>query len=295
LEFGAADRYLGLLAVTMSRLDDAARHFDEALATNERLGSRPWTAHTRYDYASMLVARAGPGDRERALGLLSKALDTAQETGMKQVVERGLALRIELQGIAGYDVNTSIAAVAVSVGAERPELRTRAAPDGTVTLLFTDIEGSTALNERLGDQRWMDVLRLHNAIVRDAIAAHTGYEVKSQGDGFMIAFGSARLALECAIALQSAIADHNRLAKESVLVRIGLHTGEAIKEADDFYGHHVNLAARIADQACGGEILVSALLKELTDSAGTFRFGGGRDVNLKGLSNAQRVFVVDWQ
>ncbi len=295
LEFGAADRYLGLLAVTMSHLDDAARHFDQALATNERLGSRPWTAHTQYDYASMLVARGGQGDREKALDLLRKALDTAQEIGMKQVVERALALRVQLQGIAGYDVNTSIAAVAVSVGAERPELRTRAAPDGTVTLLFTDLQGSTALNERLGDQRWMDVLRLHNVIVRDAIAAHSGYEVKSQGDGFMIAFGSARLALQCAIALQRAIAEHNSVAGEAVQVRIGLHTGEAIKEADDFYGHHVNLAARIADQARGSEILVSSLLKELTDSAGEFRFDDERSVDLKGLSNAQRVYEVRWR
>ena len=214
---------------------------------------------------------------------------------MKQIVERALALRVQLQGIAGYDVNTSIAAVAVSVGAERPELRTSAAPDGTVTLLFTDIEGSTALNERLGDQRWMDVLRLHNAIVRDAIAAHDGYEVKSQGDGFMIAFGSARLALQSAIALQRTIAEHNSVAGEPVQVRIGLHTGEAIKEADDFYGHHVNLAARIADQARGGEILVSSLLKELTDRAGEFRFDDGRSVDLKGLSNAQRVYEVRWR
>jgi len=259
------------------------------------LGSRPWTAHTQYDYASMLVARGGQGDREKALGLLRKALETAQEIGMREIVKRALALRVQLQGIAGYDVNTSIGAVAVSVGAERPELRTRAAPDGTVTLLFTDIEGSTALNERLGDQRWMDVLRLHNAIVRDAIAAHDGYEVKSQGDGFMIAFGSARLALQSAIALQRTIAEHNSVAGEPVQVRIGLHTGEAIKEADDFYGHHVNLAARIADQARGGEILVSSLLKELTDRAGEFRFDDGRSVDLKGLSNAQRVYEVRWR
>ncbi|MEX2159951.1 MAG: AAA family ATPase [Dehalococcoidia bacterium] len=294
LEFGAADRYLGLLAVTMSRLDDAARHFDDALATNERLGSRPWTAHTQFDYASMLVARGAPGDREKALDLLSKALETAQEIGMKKIVERALALRMELQGIAGYDVNTSIAAVAVSVGAERPELRTRAAPDGTVTLLFTDIEGSTALNERMGDQRWMDTLRVHNAIVRDAIAAHGGYEVKSQGDGFMIAFGSARLGLQCAIALQRNLSQHSAAEGERVQVRIGLHTGEAIKEADDFYGHHVNLAARIADQARGGEILVSSLLRELTNSAGEFQFDDGRSVDLKGLSSTQRVFRVAW-
>ena len=77
-------------------------------------------------------------------------------------------------------------------------------------------------------------------------------------------------------------------------MRIGLHTGEALKEADDFHGKHVVLAARIANQARGGEILVSALLKELTESSGDLRFDEGREVELKGLSGKHTVFVVGW-
>ena len=73
------------------------------------------------------------------------------------------------------------------------------------------------------------------------------------------------------------------------------HTGEAIKEGDDFFGKHVNLAARVAGQAAGGEILVSSLLKELTESACEFAFGDGREVELKGLSGTHRVFQVEWQ
>ena len=80
-----------------------------------------------------------------------------------------------------------------------------------------------------------------------------------------------------------------------ILVRIGLHTGEVIKEGDDFFGKHVNLAARIAGQATGGEILVSSLLKELTASGGDIEFGEGREVELKGLSGGHRVFLVSWQ
>ena len=82
---------------------------------------------------------------------------------------------------------------------------------------------------------------------------------------------------------------------EPIRVRIGLHTGEAIKEGDDFFGKHVNLAARVAGQAQGGEILVSSLLKELTESAGEFAFGDGRKVELKGISGKQRLFEVQWQ
>ena len=78
-------------------------------------------------------------------------------------------------------------------------------------------------------------------------------------------------------------------------MRIGLHTGEAIKEADDFFGKNVILAARIAGQAEGSEILVSSLLKELTESAGDIAFGGGREVELKGLTGRHHVFEVAWQ
>jgi class 3 adenylate cyclase len=79
------------------------------------------------------------------------------------------------------------------------------------------------------------------------------------------------------------------------LVRIGLHTGEAIKEADDFHGKNVILAARIAGQAQGGQILVSSLLKELTESAGEFQFAQGRELGLKGLAGLTRVYHVVWQ
>ena len=97
---------------------------------------------------------------------------------------------------------TPIEAVAAAVSEERPDLSAQAAPDGTVTMLFTDIENSTNLTERLGDTQWLDVLREHNSFVREQVKAHGCFEVKSQGDGFMIASQSARRTVHCAIALQ---------------------------------------------------------------------------------------------
>ncbi len=196
----------------------------------------------------------------------------------------------------GESFPTSIDVVAAAVQREQPDLRGRAAPDGTVTLLFTDIEGSTALNERLGDQRWLELLRAHNAIVREHVDARGGYEVKTAGDGFMIAFSSAHRAVQCAIGIHRAVAAFSQAHREEpIRVRAGLHTGEPIREADDFFGKHVALAARIADGARGGEILVSALLRDLIESRGDIHFGAKRSVELKGLSGAHNVYDVRWQ
>ena len=188
---------------------------------------------------------------------------------------------------------TSVDDVASTVGSERPSLRPAAAPDGTVTMLFSDIEGSTALNERLGDVRWLDLLRIHNGVVRDQVQAHGGFEVKSQGDGFMIAFPSARRAVQCARAIQDAIASALGEHPEGpIRLRIGLHTGEAIREEADFYGKNVVLAARIADQADGGEILASSVVKQLTESAGDLSFEEVREVELAGLAGTHDVYKV---
>lgn len=188
----------------------------------------------------------------------------------------------------------TVAEIAGSVGSDRSSLRRAAAPDGTVTLLFSDIEGSTVLNDRLGDLRWLELLRRHHAIVREQVETHGGFEVKAQGDGFMIAFPSARRAVDCARGVQAQIGA--RLADDAgspIRVRIGLHTGEAIREESDFYGKNVVVAARIAAQARGGETLVSAVVKELTDSAGDLRFSEARELELGGLAGTRRVHAVE--
>jgi class 3 adenylate cyclase len=183
--------------------------------------------------------------------------------------------------------------VASTVASERPSLRPAAAPDGTVTILFSDIEGSTALNERLGDVRWLDLLRAHNRLIRDQVQACGGFEVKAQGDGFMIAFPSARRAIQCARAIQDAVGDElDEHPDGPIRVRIGLHTGEAIRQESDFYGKNVVIAARIADKARGGEILASSVVKQLTESAGDVTFQEEREMVLAGLAGSHAVYKV---
>jgi len=292
---GSTSHYLGLLAATMERWEEAGEHFKAAVEMNTKMGAKPWVAHSQHDYAAMLLRRDEPGSRKDALELASQALETAQKLGMSALIEKALSLKLQAQGVDISKPETSIDTVAATVRDQQPDLRRHASPDGTVTILFSDIEGSTTITERLGDQRWLELLREHNAIVREQVVTHEGFEVKSEGDGFMLAFQSARRALQCAADIQRAFVQRNESTDEPIRVRIGLHTGEAIKEADDFYGKAVILAARIAGQAQGGEILVSSLLKELTESASDIAFGEGREVELKGLSGRHRVFPVGWR
>ncbi len=189
--------------------------------------------------------------------------------------------------------SASLAGVAASVGVERPNLRPATAPDGTVTIMFSDIEGSTECNERIGDDRWLELLRLHHGILREQIQAYGGFEVKVQGDGFMVAFSSARRAIECAQAIQRAVAAEFGADENAIRVRIGLHTGEPLRQDGDFYGKAVVLAERIAAQAKGGEILTSAIVKEMVaQSGGEVRFEGEREVSLKGLAGTYRIYRV---
>lgn len=171
--------------------------------------------------------------------------------------------------------------------------RGQSSPDGSITILFTDIEGSTELVDRLGDGAWMELLHTHNAIVRQQLAAHDGIEVKHQGDGFMLAFDSSRAAVRFAIATQRAFAEHAHANPNNAMrVRIGVHSGFAIREADDFFGREVIVAARIVGLADGGEILVSDELREYASSDESLSFGPGREVELKGLRQPRVVHGV---
>jgi class 3 adenylate cyclase len=190
---------------------------------------------------------------------------------------------------------TSIDRVASGMSTEDPNLSRLSQLDCTVTVMFTDIENSTMLAEKYGDTQWMQVLRAHNDIVRKALRKYGGNEIKSQGDGFMLAFPSARRALMCAVAIQQEIDRHGRAhPQEGVRVRIGLHTGEAIAEGGDLFGRHVILAARIAGHAEGGQILVSHLVCELVAGADDLTFDEGEEVELKGLSGTFFVHTAQW-
>ncbi|MEE9279176.1 MAG: adenylate/guanylate cyclase domain-containing protein, partial [Myxococcota bacterium] len=293
---GSAARALGQLAATMGRFADAERHFEQAILADTRMRARGWLPRTQCDYARMLLDRGAPGDREKSLTLLGEALDTCQELGLKGWLDMCLEQKLRAQGVDSGTLLTTIHAIADSIEQRRPDLRPHASPDGTVTLMFSDMEDYTGMLERLGDLAAHELVQSHNAIVREQTRAHGGHEVELRGDGFLLAFASARQAVLCAIALQRAFAA--RAADdpgEEIRIRIGVHTGEAIKDADKFFGKSVVQAFRVADLAAGGELLVSSLTKDLVASAGDLAFDEGREVSLKGLAGMHRVFPVRWE
>ena len=184
-----------------------------------------------------------------------------------------------------------------------------AAPGALCTVLFTDVEGSTALTQRLGDARAREVLREHERIVREALKAHGGSEVKTMGDGFMASFSSATRALECAIAIQRAFADWNAGAgaglappegaassapTEAIRVRIGLNAGEPVAEEKDLFGTAVQLAARICAHADPGEILAPIVVRELAAGKG-FLFSDRGETVLRGFEDPVRLYEVRWR
>ena len=283
-------RVEGRLAAARGEMDAADAHFKRSAETLESVSQVFELAATYHAWGKALLAR---GDHAAAIDKLSRSLDLYSTYGAGAIfVERVLADKMAAQGIDPSSIETSIDAVASIVGMEKPDLRDHASPDGTVAIVFSDIEGSTQMAERLGDERWIEVVRRHNEIVRARVAAHGGVEVKALGDGFMLAFPSSAAAVSCAVAIQQAFASHNaEHPDEPIRVRVGVHAGQAIKEGEDFYGKTVIVAARIAAEARGGEILVSSAARSSTRDITTDET---RETELKGLTGRHDLFRVAW-
>jgi class 3 adenylate cyclase/Cdc6-like AAA superfamily ATPase len=283
------DRARGRLAFDLGRVDDARRHFETGLAWSER---DRCPIEIGLNLEGLTDVSIEVGDTAAAAEYLDRAQAIFAEQGANLYLDRVLAKKLELQGGAGSDSQTSLISLTTSIEEQRPDVATAVAPDGTVTLLFSDIEDSTAMNVELGDDAWMQLLGDHNRLVREAIREHGGFEVKTEGDAFMVAFQSARDAVRCAQAMQRAL--DARSDEPRLRIRIGMHTGEPVREEDDFYGTHVVLASRICSHASGGEILVSSLLRDLVASSGEFELTAREPVALKGLEGEHVTYVVGW-
>ncbi|RDH78306.1 adenylate/guanylate cyclase domain-containing protein [Mycolicibacterium moriokaense] len=188
----------------------------------------------------------------------------------------------------GAAVRSSIEDLADWAEVERPDLA-RLAPNGNVVIMFSDIEESTALNERIGDRAWVRLISRHDKLIRRLVNSHRGHVVKSQGDGFMVAFAESEQAVRCSMDVQRAL----RKRPNGIRVRIGIHMGKSVRRGDDLFGRNVAMAARVAAEADGGQTLVSEPVRDSVDGQDDIAFDDGREVELKGFSGKHRLYAVD--
>lgn len=217
--------------------------------------------------------------RRRRRGVAPAAIKTVFQTA-DMLINRGF----------GAVVRNSIEDLAGWAQVERPDLA-RLTADGSVVIVFSDIEGSTECNERMGDRAWVKLLDRHNRLVQKCVESHGGHVVKNQGDGFMIAFADAEQAVRFSADVQRALAgDQERW--EGIRIRIGVHRGTSVRRGDDLFGLDVAMAARVADQADGGEILISAPVREAIGELAGISVGTSREVELKGLRGTHQLYEV---
>jgi class 3 adenylate cyclase/tetratricopeptide (TPR) repeat protein len=163
----------------------------------------------------------------------------------------------------------------------------------TLTLMMTDVEGSTALRRTRGDRLADEILGLHGAIVRDQLGRYGGQERQFLGDGFLLSFPSPVAAVRCAVGIQSALAEHDASdAQREVRVRIGIHVGGVSERDGQLYGQAVHVAARITAEAAGGQILVSDVVRQQAETEANWRFVDSGLFWLKGFDERWRLFEV---
>ncbi|WP_344731656.1 adenylate/guanylate cyclase domain-containing protein [Nocardioides fonticola] len=218
---------------------------------------------------------------------------TAAERAVRAVV--GTAALVRRHGVTGL-LAMSLDDLTAWALEKRPDILEVAAPDGTVTLFFSDIEDSTALNHRLGDRAWVKVLEAHDAVVRSAVEKRHGQVVKTAGDSFMVAFRDPVSAVRAARSIQRTLARtlDPRLRLTPVRVRIGIHTGRVISRDGDYFGTNVALAARVAALADGGEVLISDAVAQAVIGRPKVMLEAVGAVPLKGLAGEHLVWRLLW-
>lgn len=222
-------------------------------------------------------------DARRRLDTKNMLLTGGREA-VKQVWQTANILRTDGIGAA---VRSSIEDLADWAEVERPDLA-RLSPSGKIVILFSDIEESTALNERIGDRAWVRLLGRHDKMVRRHVKNHSGYVVKSQGDGFMVAFAQPEQAVRCSMAVQRSL----RRQPNGIRVRMGIHMGKSVRRGDDLFGRNVAMAARVASAADGGEVLVSSVVRDALAELDDIVFDDGRDTELKGFGGTHRLYAL---
>lgn len=190
---------------------------------------------------------------------------------------------------------TSIDVIASALEPVIPDIGSRiSSPDGAMTLMLSDIADAAAAAEQLGPDRWAQLIRDHHALVGQLVSHHDGQVVKRENDGFFASFNSAHAALHAAVELQRTFTGSSALG-DPLAVRVGVHSGFVMGNPEQMMGRNVVLAARIAGQATGGEILVSSNVKQYTESDPSFAFEDRGEHHFKGMLGEHAIYAVPWR
>jgi len=234
-------------------------------------------------------------EADLSAALRPRPATSAAERAVRRVVRT--ASRVREHGFSGM-LQASIEDLQSWAEAQQAEVVTMADAQGNVTLFFSDIEDSTGLNERLGDDTWVRVLAAHDSLVRNRVERYRGQVVKTSGDGFMVAFRDAEAACRAAVGIQKDLRrtfDPMLRVVAPVKVRIGVHTGTVISRDGDYYGRNVAMAARVGDLATGGEVLATSAVRDALDDDAQVRLVEMGEVELKGLPGLHVVYRVATQ
>jgi class 3 adenylate cyclase len=189
---------------------------------------------------------------------------------------------------------TSIDVIASALEPVLPAVERVSSPDGAITLMLGDIADADAAAERLGPERWERLLGDHHLLVERLVSQHDGQIVKFERDGFLASFNSAHAGLHGGVDIQRMFAGDQHDG-QTLSLRVGLHSGFVIANPKQLLGRNVVLAARIAAQATGGEILVSSTVKQYTEADPNFRFEPRGEHHFKGLHGEHTVYAVPWR
>jgi class 3 adenylate cyclase/tetratricopeptide (TPR) repeat protein len=267
----------------------------ESLITRRSLNLRLAPAITEAFEGAELKASEYAAETKISKESASRELRAAADTGLLQIVRypqgeagfkasQGL-LRAVAEGL-GQAVNAAIPLTAETIIGSLAVGQT----EGTVTIMFTDVEDSTKLLSTRGFTESHDIMKAYETIIDETVADHAGRRIKALGDGFMISFGSARHGVECALAIQEAITEYSKQHPErKIRIRIGLNTGEVVEEAGDIFGAAVNMAARVAGKAKGGQVLVSEIVRQLVGPTSELKFELRGRYTLKGFPDRWRL------
>lgn len=245
-------------------------------------------------------------DSLKGVSTVARFLDTSEDSVVLMLEEDRLGgiliATLRRMGVkATPNIKNSVESLVQTMSADRADTVSQAngrvdmSSEATTTIMFTDVVGSTAIVERLGDRNARAMLRKHDEIIRRHAKSHGGTEVKSTGDGFMLIFAGARRGVACAVAIQKDLAGGAQdLGDGGLAVRIGLAVGEPRREGENLFGKAVSLAARITAKADGGQVLVSEIVRALIGADGDYTLKKSGEFELKGITGPQVLYEVVW-